>query len=200
MLHTMNPPLEYAFTERQNPRLPAFLKGTGLAVWGAATLFAAWFIFQDAAKDTIIQTISHAMENGDIYTLSNNLDWIALQNGLKQDLRDRATHNASLPQDPEKLDQLVNFYVQPGNIPELMNYYRLKAKHIPASNFIRAAYASGLAEITIEIAPPPQFNQPWMNQLEPARAVFRPSLIGWKMKTLHIPDYMIPTRIPSSQS
>lgn len=177
-----------------------FFKGLGLSILGAGMLFAAWLLVQNAVKDHIVNEINTAVAQGNIHLFVKHTDWQSVRKGLKHDLKQRAIHNVSLPQEPAVVDKLIEYYVRPGNVPDFLYYYNSKASHLQAKDFIRNVYFSGLTEVTVEIASPPQLDKPWLNHQEPTRAVFR--LIGtqWLLKKVDAPDYLIPTQAPTTRS
>ncbi len=185
-------------TEKQKQaRLDAFGMGVFLVVLGAGTLLAAWLLFQEATKRSIVDQIATATREGNIYSLNAQTDWPSVRNWLKADLKQRSVHNGtSSPDKAEQVDGIVDYYVRPENLPSLLYYYNANAAHVNPEAFVRDVRFSGITEVTVEIAAPPQFDKPWMNNLQPVRAVFELEANGWKLKKLDAPDYLIPTRAP----
>lgn len=173
------------------------LKSVAIVFFGAGILFSAWFMVQNTIKNQLVQEFEEAVALGKIHVFVQQTDWQTVRKGMKDDLKRRALHNVSLPQQAGTVDELVEYYVRPDNVPELLRYYNNKASHVKPRDFIRNIYFTGLTEVTIELAIPPQPDKPWLNQQEPARAVFR--LIGtqWLLKKLEAPDYLIPTQVPA---
>lgn len=177
--------------------------GTGvfLVMLGAGTLLAAWLLFQEAAKQQLVTSMASAARQGDLYVLIDGTDWVSVRDELKRDLKSRAKTNASLPNQDSIVEELVDFYVRPANVPDLVNLYRSSASRVDPKVFVRDIRFSGFAEMTVEIATPPQFNKPWLNALEPVRAVFKldgfgPEGLSWRLKKIDAPDYLIPTQAP----
>ncbi len=169
-----------------------------LSVLGAGTLLAAWLITQDAAKRDLINSFASATENGDIYRLNNTLDWNSVRNNLKHDILANTLRSeaAGLPTQPEVVDQLINYYVRPENIPVLINLYKNGAREIDPRAFVQDINFSGWREITMHVAAPPQFNQPWINRLKPVEVNLVLETSGWKVKRIRPPEYLIPTSAP----
>ena len=170
-----------------------------LSVLGAGTLLAAWLITQDAAKRSLINDFATATQNGDIYRLSSTLDWNSVRAHLKQDILSdnvRSEH-AGLPTQPEAVNELVNYYVRPENVPMLISMYKNGARDIDPKAFIQEVNFSGWREITMHIAAPPQFQQPWINRLKPVEVIMTLETSGWKIKRIRPPEYLIPTSAPT---
>lgn len=169
------------------------------AVVIAAAMVAVWLVVTDNAKRKLVAELANATERGELYTLIHTADWDVLRDDMKRDLLERAQRSAALPEEPRVVEELVDYYVRPEYAPELMRHYQQKAAHIPPHAFVRQVRFSGLTEVTVELASPPQFDKPWLNQLEPVLAVFRfnaPEL-SWKLQKLRAPDYLIPASVPA---
>lgn len=165
-----------------------------LSILAAGTLFAAWLLIQDITKQRIIDDISIAVTSGNIHMLVKNTDWESVRHHMKRDLQHRSRHNVSLPQKPHELSALVDYYIRPENVPVLFEAYRRKASHMNVRDFVRRSYFSGLTEVTLELASPPQFDKPWLNRQPPVRAVFKLRGMGWTLHHIDAPDYLIPTQ------
>lgn len=182
------------FPERQ--RKNGVFSGLVFVFLGAGILFAAWLLVQNTLKNRMIEEFEQAVELGKIHVFVKQTDWQSVRKGMKDDLKRRALHNVSLPQEAVTVDRLVEYYVRPENVPELLRYYNNKVSHIRPRDFIRSIYFTGLTEVTVELAIPPQLDKPWLNHQEPVRAVFR--LVGtqWLLKKFDAPDYLVPTQAP----
>jgi hypothetical protein len=174
-------------------KLDSFAMGMFLAVMGAGTLLAAWLLVQDATKRAVITDIADATRQGNIHALNEKTDWTSVRNWLKQDLKQRAAAEQSA-----KVDQIVDYYVRPENLPSLLYYYNTSANHVKPEAFVRDARFSGITQITVEFAAPPQFDKPWLEKLKPVRAVFELDGLDWKLKRIDAPDYLIPTAAPAT--
>lgn len=188
-------------TENQS-MLDRFSVGLFLSVLGAGTLLAAWLLTQDAAKRNVVERLANATQRGDIHVLNTAIDWDSVRNNLRKDLLERTiqAHEANLPTQPEAVDELVNYYVRPGNLPMLLNLYKEgAASRIDPRDFVRDAHFSGIREITLNVSAPPQLEKPWINKLHPIEMVMSLEPSGWKVKRIRPPEYMIPTSAPTSR-
>ena len=176
-------------------RWDAFGMGVFLSVLGAGVLLASWLLAQQASTTYLIYDISEAARTGHIHKLADAADWESLRSHLKQDLKERPATMRGLG--PDAIDQLVDHYVRPQNLGLLVAHYNAgPVRDIPPEAFIRQARFSGLTELTLELGPPPQFDKPWMNELEPVRAVFALDGLSWKLKRISAPDYLLPSTLP----
>lgn len=178
-------------------RLDNFAAGMFLVVMGSGVLLAAWMLFQNASQKAVIADIASAARDGDIYKLKNHTDWASVQAWMKKDLKARGAPIAATGNKDKAVDELVDYYVRPESLPSLLYYYNSSLKHVDPESFVRDVRFSGITEMTVEIAPPPQFDKPWMSNLEPVRAVFKLEGLGWKLKKLEAPDYLIPPSAPT---
>ncbi|MDB5478022.1 MAG: hypothetical protein JWM96_517 [Alphaproteobacteria bacterium] len=169
-----------------------------LVVMGTGILLAAWMLVQQAARNQVIREFATAAREGNMYVLSANTDWDSVRDGLKRDLKERAASSDTLPRDEAALDELVDYYVRPQNLPSLLYYYNANAAHINPADFVRDVSLSGITQFTVEIGAPPQFDKPWLNNLEPVRATFALDGLNWKLKQIHAPDYLIPASAPTA--
>lgn len=187
--------------KEKQARLDAFGMGVFLVVLGAGTLLAAWLLFQEATKKSIVDQFATAARQGDIHVLNEGTDWTSVRNWLKSDLKMRHkgdSQNTSVTNKPQQVDEIVDYYVRPENLPSLLYYYNENAGHVKPEAFVREVHFTGLREITVEIGAPPQLDKPWMNSLAPVRAIFELEGSGWKLKRLDAPDYLIPTQAPTA--
>ena len=190
------------FDDEGQSMLDRFSIALFLSVLGAGTLLAAWLLTQDAAKRNVVERLASATQHGNIHVLNNVIDWDSVRNNLKKDLMERKiqTSGADLPTQPEAIDELVNYYVRPGNLPMLLNIYKQgAASRINPRDFVRDAHFSGIREITLNVSAPPQLEKPWINKLDPIEMVMSLEPTGWKVKRIRPPEYMIPTSAPTSR-
>ncbi len=187
-------------TENQS-MLDRFSVGLFLSVLGAGTLLAAWLLTQDAAKRNVVERIATATQQGNIHALNSIIDWDSVRKNLKKDILERhPAQGTDLPTQPEAVDELVNYYVRPGNLPMLLNIYKEgAASRIDPRDFVRDAHFSGIREITLNVSAPPQLEKPWINKLRPIEMVMSLEPTGWKVKRVRPPEYMIPTSAPTSR-
>ena len=178
-----------------------WLRFLALALSGAGMLLAVWLLVQESAKRQLIRDFAGATAAGNSMTLILNTDWVSVRQALKQDLKLRFATNPSLPNSREDVEKLVDYYVQPEKVPYLLYFYQQAAGRIGAEAFVRRARFSGLTEITVDIASPPQVNKPWLNHLEPVHAVFQLDMaaLNWKLVKIQAPDYLIPTQVPAKK-
>lgn len=174
-------------------KLDNIAMGIFLVVMGAGTLLAASLLVQDATKRAVIYDLADAARSGNIHALNEYTDWNSVRNWMKKDLKQRDVATS-----PEKVDKLVDYYVRPENLPSLLYYYKTAAGGASPEAFIRDARFSGMTEITVELAAPPQFDKPWISNLQPVRAVFALDGLQWKLKRLDAPDYLIPADAPTT--
>lgn len=172
-------------------KIDNFAMGIFLVVMGAGILLAAWLLVQDGAKRAVISDLASAAKSGNIYELKNKTDWASVRDWMKRDLKQRAAIEQNA-----KVDKLVDYYVRPENLPSLLYFYNANAKGVSPEAFVRDVRFSGITQITIEMAAPPQFDKPWMNGLQPVRAVFELDGMEWKLKRINAPDYLIPHDAP----
>ena len=188
--------------QEKQEKWDAFGMGVFLVVLGAGTLLAAWLLFQEATKKSLVDELATAARQGDFHVLQKHTDWDSVRNWLKTDLKKRSTVNTAntAAARPDQVDQIVDYYVRPDNLPSLLYYYNANAGHVSPEAFVRDVRFSGITQVTVEIAAPPQFDKPWLNNQPPVRAVFDFDLkeMGWKLKKLDAPDYLIPTRVPNA--
>lgn len=171
--------------------------GMFLSVMGAGLLLAAWLLVGEGAKRQLIHDFAQAAKQGNIYALKLHTDWASVKENLKDDLLHRAHKPASdLPKDAGAVNELVEYYVRPDNLPQLLSAYRNMAGPVSPDAFVRDARLSGIREITVELGIPPQLDKPWLNNLEPVRAVFALNRKGWVLKKVIAPDYLIPSKAP----
>jgi len=171
-----------------------------IVVLGATAMMVGWVIFQEVAKRRLLHELSVAATTSNIHAFVSGTDWQSIRDTLRQDLKQRATTSASLPQQAKTIDRLVDYYVRPESVPMLLAFYQKNAGTIRPEAFMRHPRFTGLAEITMDIVMPPQFDKPWLNNLEPVHAVFALDVadLGWKLKKIDAPDYLIPTRLPKT--
>lgn len=176
-------------------RWDAFAMGVFLSVLGAGVLLASWLLTQQASTTSLVHHITSAARAGEVYKLAQSADWESLRKHLKSDLKKRS--KASKHLNPDQIDRLVDYYVRPQQLGLLVAHYNAgPVRDMPPEAFIRQARFSGLTELTLELAPPPQFDKPWMNNLEPMKVVFALDGLSWKLKRVSAPDYMLPTTLP----
>lgn len=174
-------------------RLDSFAQGFFLAVFGAGVLLAAWLLFQEASKNSVIQTFSTAAQQGNAFMIRNNTDWDSVRSWLKEDLKNRPGMGGV--ESGKKVDSMVDALVQPDVVDMMIAAYQSKAGHINPADFVRQTRFSGLMEMTMTIAPPPQMGQPWLNTLEPVRLIFSLDGFSWKLKRVEAPDYLLPPEL-----
>lgn len=175
-------------------RWDAFAMGVFLSVLGAGVLLASWLLTQQASTNYLVRDISSAARAGQIHKLAQSADWKSLRTHMKRDLKHRVMASKNLSS--EQIDRLVDHYVQPQQLGALVAHYNAgPARDMPPEAFIRHARFSGLTELTLELAPPPQFDKPWMNNAEPMKVVFALDGLSWKLKRVSAPDYMLPTAL-----
>lgn len=179
-------------------RLDRFAAGMFLVVLGSGVLLASWMLFQNASKKAVINEIATAAREGDFHKLKTQTDWESVKDSLKKNLIERGVNLAAVTGDHEQaVEELVDYYVRPESLPSLLYYYNVSLGHVNPEAFVRDVRFSGITEMTIEIAPPPQLDKPWMNNLEPVRAKFALDGLEWKLKDLDAPDYLIPAAAPT---
>lgn len=171
--------------------------GMFLSVMGAGLLLAAWMLVGEGAKRQLIHDFTQAANQGSVYKLQLHTDWSSVKENLKQDLLHRGHKSATgQPRDASEVNELVDYYVRPDSLPQLLSEYRKMAGPVSPDAFVRDARLSGIREITVVLAPPPQLDKPWLNNLEPVRAVFALGSKGWVLKKVVAPDYLIPSKAP----
>lgn len=189
------------FENEQRSMLDRFSVNFFLSVLGAGTLLAAWLLAQDAAKKVVVDNITQAANSGNIYVLNKAVDWNSVRDNMKQDiLNNHHNEMVGLPNQPQEVEKLVNYYVRPDNVPVLLSMYKKVAPTIDTRSFVHDVRFSGIREITMEIAAPPQLDKPWINRLHPVEMVLLLEPTGWKLKRIRPPEYMIPTRIPGTSA
>jgi hypothetical protein len=172
-------------------KLDNLAMGIFLVVMGAGILLAAWLLVQDATKRAVVADLADATRQGNIHALNEHTDWQSVRDWLKKDLKARPAAAQN-----DKVDNLVDYYVRPENLPNLLYFYNTIGGHVSPEAFVRDIRFSGITQITVEMAAPPQFDKPWMNKLEPVRAVFELDGLEWKLKRITAPDYLIPASAP----
>lgn len=166
-----------------------------------AFLFVSVALINTFTRQHVVRTVAMAAEKGDIYSLKKRTDWAELRAWMKQDLRKRtqtiAAKSSGYEMSEKEVDDLVDYYVQPANLPSLIYFHNQLASNIDAEDFVRNVRFTGMKEMTMEISFPPQEDKPWVNYLEPVKAVFQLDNMKWKLKKLHTPLYLVPTKAPT---
>lgn len=166
-----------------------------------AFLFVSVALINTFTRQHVVYTVTSAAKKGDIHSLKTRTDWAELRAWMKKDLRSRtqtiAAKSSGYDMSEKAVDDLVDYYVQPANLPSLIYFQSQLAKDIDVEDFVRSVRFTGMKEMTMEISFPPQEDKPWVNYLEPVRAVFQLDNMTWKLKQLHTPLYLVPTKAPT---
>ncbi len=166
-----------------------------------AFLFVSVILMHTFTRQHVVNSVSVAAEQGDLYSLNTRTDWAELRAWMKEDLQRRsqtiAAKSSGYDMSQQEIDDLVDYYVQPANLPSLIYFHNKMASNIQPREFVRNIRFTGLNEMTMELSFPPQAEKPWVNYLEPVRAVFQLDNMTWTLKKLHTPFYLIPTKAPT---
>jgi hypothetical protein len=182
-------------------RLRRLIVPMAIVVCLASLLVITFYSLNMMARQHVITAITSAAASGNINQLSELTDWSALREWLKRDLHTRTQtimakssgHGLSL----EEVDNIVDYYVQPMNIPMLLYYHNQMAPDIKPEEFVREVKFLDVGKMEVTLGFPPKRSKPWIKGLEPVRAVFQLEGMAWKMKELHAPFYLVPTAAPS---
>lgn len=155
------------------------------------------------AREHVSAKLVQATRTGDIATIERLTDWDSLRDWLKNDLKERAdtavAKSTGHALSDEEINNLVDFYIRPGNIPSLFYFQRELAPNVSPDKFIRDVKFDGVDRMIMTIAFPPQPDKPWITSLEPVRAIFQLENIEWKLVELHTPFYLLPKSAPKLQ-
>jgi len=166
-----------------------------------ALLFITVATMNILAREHVSAKLIKATKTGDIATIDHLTDWAALRDWLKEDLKHRAdsaiAKSTGHALSDEKIDKLVDFYIRPDNIPSLFFFQKEVAPNVNPADFIRDVTFDGVSRMVVTIAFPPQEDKPWINSLEPVRAIFELENMEWKLVELHTPFYLLPKDAPN---
>ncbi len=182
-------------------KLQSYILPVSIIFMTMAFLFVSVALINTFTRQHVVRTMTVAAKNGDIHSLKNRTDWSELRAWMKEDLRNRtktiAAKSSGYEMSEKEVDDLVDYYVQPANLPSLIYFHNQLADNVDIEDFVRNVRFTGMKEMTMEISFPPQEDKPWINYLEPVKAVFQLDNMKWKLKKLHTPLYLVPTKAPT---
>jgi hypothetical protein len=147
-------------------------------------------------------TVADSARNYSIADIRERTDWDALRAWLKQDLRKR-THNyiaqsSGFNLDDQEISDLVDFYVQPVNLPLLFYYHTQRAADTDPGSFIRSTKMISPTRMQMELNYPVKDDSAeWKKNLPPLVAEFKFKEMSWKLTKLHTPLHLLPKKAPS---
>ncbi len=164
------------------------------------------------AKERIVEELVAAAKDEDRATVEDRVDWGSIRDFAKADLKRKSEavraggQGVALGPHPSKIDEIVDFYVQPENIDLL---FALRPKVFPkfeTRDFVHRVSLRGLDgfEVTIGYPKAPEgsdrFQQPvFSEQLLAITFVFRLDGWTWRAKEMHVPLFMTPVNIFSDE-
>lgn len=182
-------------------KLKSYFLPVSIILMTMAFLFVSVALINTFTRQHVINTVTVAAKNGDIFSLKNRTDWPELRAWMKDDLHKRtktiAAKSSGYDMSDQAVDDLVDYYVQPANLPSLIYFHNQLASNVNVEDFVRNVRFTGMKEMTMEISFPPQEDKPWVNYLEPVKAVFQLDNMTWKLKKLHTPLYLVPQKAPT---
>lgn len=155
------------------------------------------------AQKSVEAEVVSAIERADIDALAARVDFEALRAFLKEDIRRQKTdtsplgrHMTSAGPSIDKIDAVVDYYVQPANI-EILYYMRNSAAaDVPVQSFVVSRGYAPPYGFALTFGAPPELVQDSAAKLAAerykVRAVFGLSGFKWKITELHAPLFMVP--------
>lgn len=165
-----------------------------LAVMGAGVLLAAWMLMQQGARNQVVHEFNEAARSGNIQSLETKTDWASVRQWMKNDIKERALLQHAVFVAPERLDEIVDSYVRPENLVDIVHSLNGGHKDMDPLAFVSNARFSGITEFTIEIMVPPSKNEPY-SKPEAIRAGFALDDLKWKLKKLDAPRQIVASAV-----
>ncbi len=158
-----------------------------------------YYIGTQRAMNEVIE----AVKNRDLPALAERIDWDGLRAFLKEDIADKKARlgqqGASIGPSADRIDEIVDYYVQPENIALLYYYRDLWFRNIPEEAFIESRSYFPLFGYQMTLTYPDGAGVPGGAELVAmmrgnlrARAVFRLDGLTWRIRELHVPIFLVP--------
>lgn len=173
-----------------------FLVGFVL-IFGYVVVYAAAV---ELSKDRIVEELAQAARDQDMEAFQSRLDFGALRSFLKSDLKkkSKAVRGGSVKvpigPEPDKVSELVDFYVQPERIGLL---FGLKDKIFPDADpqdFVWDVSFYGPFAFAVTVGYPTKKGQQTLfsERMSTVTFVFKGHGWVWKAKEMHVPLFMVP--------
>lgn len=145
--------------------------------------------------------VADSARNFSIADIRERTDWDSLRAWLKKDLNRRTqsyiAQSGGFNMTDQEIKNLVDFYVQPVNLPLLFYYHRQRAANTDPGSFIRSTKMISPIRMQMELNyPASEKTVAWKKNLPPLVAEFEFKEMSWKLTKLHTPLHLLPNRVP----
>lgn len=154
----------------------------------------------ELSKDRIVDELVEAARADDAQALRDRLDFRALRSFLKSDLKKKSKAvrggSVTIPigPEPDKIDEIVDFYIQPERIDLLL---ALKPKIFPDADpqdFVWDVDFRGPFSFAVTVGYPAEDEQQtlYSERMSTVKFVFKGHGWKWRAKEMHVPLFMVP--------
>lgn len=167
-----------------------------------AAMSAAAGIFWYASARSVPAEVIAAMEQGDVAGLAARVDFDALRAFLKEDLRAKKNDKSPIGSltagagpSMDKIDSVVDYYVQPENIPIIYAMRDSAARDIPVEKFVVSRGYVAPYGFSLTFGAPPELLKDGARAIADryrVTVVFTLSGGAWKITEMRVPLYMVP--------
>lgn len=161
-----------------------------------------WYLYSSSKDDVIAEMIA-ASQNNDVSTMAERFHWEDIRAQLKTDIRARknamGSYGTMIGPDLNKIDDVVDYYVQPENI-EIAYYYHAELfPDTPESAFIQNISYVPPFGFSVLLGYPEQNSStqkidPVLSSRLQLRLIFRLDGLTWKVRKFEVPIFMVPRR------
>ena len=101
--------------------LKKYILPVSIIIMTMGFLFISVTLIDVVARQHVVKTVTMAAKNGNIHKLNTRTDWTELRAWMKEDLRARTktiqAKSSGYEMTEKAVDDLVDYYVQPTNLP-----------------------------------------------------------------------------------
>jgi len=172
-------------------------------------IFIAWIVIApvswflgDYVRESVIEEMITASQNNDVAAMANRFAWDDLRVWLKEDIaeakRNLGANGAMLGPTPSKINEVVDYYVQPENIDIVYYYHDLLFPNLKEEDFIQSTGYYPPFGFYVTLGYPEEVTTgnaallPVMRDRIKARFVFGLDGLTWRVKQMHVPIFMVP--------
>ncbi len=161
----------------------------------------------ELSKDRVVEELVVAARAHDADGLRDRLDFRALRSFLKSDLKKKAKAvrggSVTIPigPEPDKIDEIVDFYIQPERIDLLLN---LKPNIFPDADpqdFVWDVDFHGPFAFAVTVGYPAEDEQQtlYSERMSTMTFIFKAHGWVWRAKEMHVPLFMVPRETYSDE-
>lgn len=175
-------------------------------LWGS--VLGIGYLITTINRDAVIQDMLTAATRGDTLTLERRIAWDDLRANVKDDLKQAKENQAeavgNIGPPISRIDELVDYYIQPENLDFLLVLKQSVYPHIQYSAFIHRDGFDPVLGFYVDVGPArdenaADSNLPSFADRTRVRLYFTVEDGRWMITNMHVPMFMVPTRIIPKQ-